>query len=256
MKKSCLNIPKYIAHRGCGVLAPENTLEAMKEGFEKFGYRAVEFDVMLSLDRIPFLMHDEYLGRTTPNCIHNGKVFSDVDSADLEKIDVGSWMDQKWSHCRIPRFTAILDYCIAHNIWMNIEIKPTPGLEYETGKVVAEIVKSYFPSSDSSNLPYFSSFSPESLRAALDISPHIPRGFLLKSLELTPDWRTIARDLKVESVNADNLFLTPDDINQIHAENYLSLCYTIDDANEAEQFFSQGVTSIFTNRLDIFPYQA
>ena len=49
--------PKIIAHRGGGTLAPENTLAAMRCGLSH-GFRAVEFDVMLSGDGVPVLMHD------------------------------------------------------------------------------------------------------------------------------------------------------------------------------------------------------
>jgi len=49
--------PKVIAHRGGGTLSPENTLAAMQCGLD-YGFAAVEFDVMLSKDGIPVLMHD------------------------------------------------------------------------------------------------------------------------------------------------------------------------------------------------------
>ena len=55
--------PKVLAHRGGGRLAPENTLAAIRCGYEH-GFRAVEFDVMLPADGVPILMHDDTLGRT------------------------------------------------------------------------------------------------------------------------------------------------------------------------------------------------
>ena len=57
--------PRIIAHRGGGTLAPENTIAGLRCGLEH-GYRAVEFDVMLSADGIPVLMHDPAFGRTVP----------------------------------------------------------------------------------------------------------------------------------------------------------------------------------------------
>ena len=53
--------PKVIGHRGGGNLAPENTLMAIETGANINGLKAVEFDVMLSKDKIPFLMHDDIL---------------------------------------------------------------------------------------------------------------------------------------------------------------------------------------------------
>lgn len=59
-----LPLPRWIAHRGGGSLAPENTLAGIRLA-ARLGYRAVEFDVMLSADGTPFLIHDATLERTT-----------------------------------------------------------------------------------------------------------------------------------------------------------------------------------------------
>lgn len=56
--------PRYFAHRGGGTLAPENTLAGIRLA-ARLGYRAVEFDVMLSGSGTPVLIHDETLERTT-----------------------------------------------------------------------------------------------------------------------------------------------------------------------------------------------
>ncbi len=55
--------PHRIAHRGGGTLAPENTIAAIRAGLAH-RYRAVEFDVMLTADDVPVLMHDPHFGRT------------------------------------------------------------------------------------------------------------------------------------------------------------------------------------------------
>ena len=55
--------PQFLAHRGGGKLAPENTLAALRCGLAH-GFHAVEFDVMLSRDGVPVVMRDPYLGRT------------------------------------------------------------------------------------------------------------------------------------------------------------------------------------------------
>ena len=56
--------PRWIAHRGAGKLAPENTLTAFRLGAQH-GYRMFECDAKLSADGVPFLMHDATLDRTT-----------------------------------------------------------------------------------------------------------------------------------------------------------------------------------------------
>ena len=56
--------PSVIAHRGAGRLAPENTLAAMRLG-ASHGHSMFEFDVKLTGDGKPILMHDASLERTT-----------------------------------------------------------------------------------------------------------------------------------------------------------------------------------------------
>src|SRR4249920_1127368 len=56
--------PRFIGHRGGGTLAPENTLSGIRKAAE-MGFGGVEFDVMLSADKVPVLIHDETLERTT-----------------------------------------------------------------------------------------------------------------------------------------------------------------------------------------------
>ena len=51
-----ISLPRWIAHRGGGKLAPENTLAGIRLA-ARLGFRAVEFDVMLSADGTPVLVH-------------------------------------------------------------------------------------------------------------------------------------------------------------------------------------------------------
>ena len=67
--------PRWIAHRGAGKLAPENTLAAFRLGAQH-GYRMFECDAKLSADGVPFLMHGATLEGTT-----NGR---GIGGADVE----------------------------------------------------------------------------------------------------------------------------------------------------------------------------
>lgn len=55
--------PELIAHRGNAAEYPENTLPALHSALE-LGALHVEFDVQLSADRQPVLLHDSSLKRT------------------------------------------------------------------------------------------------------------------------------------------------------------------------------------------------
>jgi len=63
-QKKTLKLPKLIGHRGVKDLCPENTLESISRAFE-IGLNFVEIDVKISRDKIPILLHDDTLDRTT-----------------------------------------------------------------------------------------------------------------------------------------------------------------------------------------------
>lgn len=76
--------PALIAHRGHAARYPENTLLALEAAL-RAGARYVEFDVQLSRDGIPVLLHDADLERTTGR---RGQVM-DLDRAELSRLGAG-----------------------------------------------------------------------------------------------------------------------------------------------------------------------
>ncbi len=58
-----LTHPALVAHRGYALRYPENTVVSIRAALEA-GARAVEFDVQLTADRVPVLLHDTSLKRT------------------------------------------------------------------------------------------------------------------------------------------------------------------------------------------------
>jgi glycerophosphoryl diester phosphodiesterase len=69
---SAVPLPEIIAHRGNASEFPENTLEAL-ESAVALGVKFVEFDVQLTADRVPVLLHDADLGRVAdrPEAVHD-----------------------------------------------------------------------------------------------------------------------------------------------------------------------------------------
>ena len=132
--------PRWIAHRGAGRLAPENTLAAFRVG-ASHGYRMFECDVKLSADGIPFLLHDDTLTRTTQGSTPVGATISPVGGdhhwGDLAQRDAGSWHSNAFAGEPLPCLENIARFCLQNDYFLNIEIKPTPGLERLTGEVVS-----------------------------------------------------------------------------------------------------------------------
>ena len=167
--------PLWIAHRGAGKLAPENTLAAFRLG-ASHGYRAFECDVKLSADDVPFLMHDADLLRTTGEAGLAGERCWD----ELSRLDAGSWHSRLYAGEPLPTLKAVATFLQSNGFALDLEIKPTPGTEAHTGAVVATEVARLWHGQP--QVPLLSSFQPEALRAAFDSAPGLPRALLLDTL--------------------------------------------------------------------------
>ncbi len=235
--------PRWIAHRGAGKLAPENTLAAFRVG-ASHGYRAFECDVKLSADGVPFLLHDATLQRTTPE--HG--VAGERAWSELSRIDAGSWLSRIWAGEPIPSLELIARYCIHNGFALNIEIKPTPGAEDETGRVVAQAVQRLWRGQPA--WPLLSSFQPAALAAARAQAPELPRALLLSGLP--EGWLDRAQQLGCAAVVADYPSMAPAVIERLHGAGLRALAYTVNDEAGAEWLLRGGIDGIITDAVDRF----
>jgi hypothetical protein len=104
-------LPRWIAHRGAGKLAPENTLAAFRIG-ASHGYRAFECDVKLSHDGVPFLLHDDTLERTSTG----QGIAGDRTWAELSRLDAGSWHSRAFAGEPVPSLQAIAAFVQSRHI--------------------------------------------------------------------------------------------------------------------------------------------
>ena len=238
--------PRRLAHRGGGALAPENTIAAIRAGVEN-GYRAVEFDVMLTADGVPVLMHDPDFGRTVAG---EGRV-ADTLSTDLVKRDAGSWFDgSRFAGEPVPLYEDVVRYCRAHRVWMNVEIKPSPGADQHTGGVVGEMTARLFADERRSEaMPLFSSFSVGALVAARKSAPHIARGLLVE--EPGDGDLEQARALDCISVHADHRTLDRSTVERLHDAGFAILAYTVNDPVRLDTLIGWGVDAVCTDRIDL-----
>ena len=242
------NYPKILAHRGAGKLAPENTVAALRCGLAH-GFRAIEFDVMLARDGVPVVMHDPYLGRTVAG---SGNVY-DYDAAELSTMDAGLWFAPQFKGEPVPLFTDFVAFCKANAIWINIEIKPAPGYEAETGRVVASLTHSMFEAelagAGVAALPLLSSFSSVALAAARDAAPDLARACLLDTLP--HDWQAQANALGAVAIHTNQKHLTLAQAVQIKQAGFGLFCYTVNDPARARELLSWGMDGFCTDRIDL-----
>lgn len=233
--------PKRCAHRGAGKLAPENTLAAFRHG-AGFGYRMFEFDAKLSADGVALLMHDPTLERTSNG---RGRV-AGKSFGELSQLDAGSWHSPAFAGESIPSLERIARWLNANHCVANIEIKPCPGREAETGAAIALEARHLFAGRDIP--PLLTSFSEAALEAARQAASELPRGLLVN--QLPGDW--VARCKRLSCVAIDSHFsqLSREMIALAHAEGLRVAAYTVNDVELAERFTGWGLDVLITDIVD------
>jgi glycerophosphoryl diester phosphodiesterase len=235
---------RWLAHRGAGRLAPENTLAAFRLGAQH-GLRAFECDANISADGVSFLMHDDSLLRTTG---HSGSA-GERDWDALAALDAGRWHSAAFAGEPIPTLATVAQFCIATDSLLNIEIKPTPGREQATGIQVANDAARLWHGH--AGVPLLSSFSTLALAAARDTAPQLPRALLLESLGA--DWFAHAQALRCSAVVLHHPLVDADVVATLHTVGWLVMAYTVNDAAAAERLFAWGVDALITDAVDCLP---
>ncbi|MFL9995998.1 glycerophosphodiester phosphodiesterase [Paraburkholderia sediminicola] len=232
--------PKLVAHRCGGTLAPENTLAGF-DACVRYGYRMVEFDAKLSADNQLFLLHDDTLERTT-----NGHGAAAEHTWDqLAALDAGAWFGPRFAGTRLPTLAEAAGRCARDHIAANIEIKPCPGRDEITGRLVASGALTLW---QGQTPPLLSSFSFEALAAARDAAPTLQRGMLFE--EVPADWLRIVRELDCVSLHASHRYMTEPLVAEIKAAGLRVLAYTVNDPERAQVLTQWGVDMICTDRID------
>ncbi len=236
-------LPLWIAHRGAGKLAPENTLAAFRLG-AAHGYRAFECDVKLSADGVPFLLHDATLERTT-----NGQgTAGERPWAELSRLDAGGWHSRAYAGEPLPSLDAIAAYVQCNGFALNVEIKPTPGLEHATGVAVGAACARLWSAGAAPLL--FSSFRPEALAGARETAPAVPRAQLLDSL--WPGWLDVTLSLGCMAVVCNHKLVDAALVAQLRAAGLRLACYTVNEAADARRLLALGVDGLITDAVDRF----
>ena len=244
--------PRWIAHRGAGRLAPENTLAAFRLG-ARYGYRMFECDVKLSADGVPFLLHDATLTRTTaapaPLAAQESAVAGNQPWATLSRLDAGSWHSRTFAGEPLPTLAQVAQFCLDNGHALNIEIKPTPGTERPTGEVVAAQAAQLWRGT--AVPPLLTSFQPEALEGARNSAPELPRGLLLDGL--WRGWLETAVALGCVAVVCHHALWDASTIAHAKGAGLRCLSYTVDDTGTALRLLDLGIDGLITDRVDLFP---
>ncbi len=237
--------PCWIAHRGAGQCAPENTLAAFRVG-ASHGWRMFECDAKLSADGVAFLLHDDTLERTT-----NGQGLGNAFPwSDLSRLDAGRWHSRTWSGEPPATLQAVARFCLDNGYHLNIEIKPGPGQARKTGVAVAGEAARLWAAHPQALPPLLSAFDPDALAGARDAAPTLPRGLLLDTLR--PGWLDTACTLECSAVICEHRQWTAQAIQRARKAGPHTLAYTVNDRADALRLQAWGIDGLITDAVDRF----
>jgi glycerophosphoryl diester phosphodiesterase len=236
-----LDLPRVIGHRGAMAYAPENTEASFREAKAR-GCRWVEFDVRLSRDGVPVLIHDAALNRTTDG---KGRVAAH-DYDYLAALDAGRWFGAAFAGERIltlARAVALLDEL---GLGANIELKPVRKRQMELAKAVTGVLSARWP--EHLPPPLLSSFDRKVLAALAALKAPWPRGYLAKALPRR--WRAEAARLGCRSIHCAHRRLKANQARAVKEAGFTLAAYTVNDPSTAATLFGWGVDAVFSDAPD------
>jgi len=232
--------PWVIAHRGFSGEFPENTLVAFQAAVEA-GADLIELDVSLSRDRIPVVIHDETLDRTTNG---SGRV-QDFTRSELQQLDAGSWISKKFREARIPTLEEVFRR-VGRQIAINVELKPESFEADDPEDSLEKQVLALIHTHGVAEPTVISSFEWRFFPRVRQHDAEIPLAILWEEGPLGVALEA-AHANQATALNPDEERLTPQLVEQAHAAGLRVLSYTVNTQERMREVLSWGVDGLFTN---------
>jgi len=231
-----------IAHRGASAVAPANTMPAFERAVE-LGADGIEFDVHLSADGVPVVIHDFAVDATTDG---SGRV-AQMTLAQLKQLDAGSHFDSAYTGERIPTLEEVLQ-TFENRLLLNVELKSVSLRDNGLERAVLALVARY----ELGSRVLLSSFNPFSLRRAKQIAPHVRAGLLYAPdlpLFLSRAW--LAPLFPHEARHPEHTMVDARYMTWARRRGYRVNAWTVDDPDEMRRLIGLGVNGIITNVPDV-----
>jgi glycerophosphoryl diester phosphodiesterase len=223
-----------VGHRGAAAYAPENTVASFDEAI-RLGAKAVEFDLRLTADGAPVVVHDETVDRTTNG---TGRV-ADYCRFDLLGLDAGSWMHARFAGTRIPTLEEAL---------LAIGPHARPVIELKTQippELVMRTLRRYDLEQDALIISFVESWLVPFRTASRDLA----LGLLAD--HWTHDLPARARNLAAELVCLNVDILGPPQVAACEGQGLEVWCFTANDVGMVAACAAMGVCGIITDRPDL-----
>ncbi|WP_328461287.1 glycerophosphodiester phosphodiesterase family protein [Actinoplanes sp. NBC_00393] len=227
-----------VAHRGYSTVAPENTLPAFDAAL-RAGATFVEFDVRVTRDGVPVVIHDRTVNRTTSGV---GRVW-DLSHAEIAALDAGSWFGAGFAGLRVPTLAETLDLLAAGPAELLVEIKPPATLD-EVKTIVAQLAER-----DLLDRSVIQSFDADVIRKVRGLVPGVRLGLLLFRF----DAETVAacQELGVAYCNPDleDVLARPETMAGLAEAGVQVMPWTPNDMARWRPLVDAGVAGLITDHV-------
>jgi glycerophosphoryl diester phosphodiesterase len=235
MPPDALPRPLIIAHRGCALRAPENTLASVRAALE-LPVDGIEIDVYLTADGVPVVMHDPTVDRTTDG--HGPVCTLTLAQINELRAHVG-WQERTFPPEPVPTLREVLEATRGRRL-LCVEIKPK-GIEQE---VLAEIRRA-----DATEWVWMWSFFRSIMRRFHELEPRIPAAWLCAGfVGITPRrFMEMAVDLGAAGVSVEIQDLSREVVDLAHAHRLAIYSYDKEDPASWAKQLAWGVDAIITD---------
>ena len=229
------SLPLSIGHRGAAGTMPENTMPPFEHALS-LGADAIEFDVALTRDGAPVVIHDDSVDRTTDG---RGRV-ADLDLAQIRALEAGLW---KGVPARVPTLDEVLAE-FGPRTTLNLEIKRSRRRD-ELVEACARAVQER----ELLGRVVFSSFDHEALRVLRYQVPTARIGVLCELTRVEAAFRC-AHELGAENLHPPALLVTANLLRRARERGLAVWTWTINDPRRMARFCALGVDGIFSDFPD------
>ncbi|MFW6023049.1 MAG: glycerophosphodiester phosphodiesterase [Halanaerobiaceae bacterium] len=224
-----------LGHRGAMGERPENTAVSFEKAL-KDGADGIEFDVHMTSDGIPVVIHDETVDRTT-----NGSgLIAKMTYDEIKKLRAGI-NQSDYTNQKILTLEETLDLSVEKSKLINIELKQGmviyPGLEEK----VLSIIKEY----DIVNKVIISSFNHYSLKLIKKINKNIKCGLLYIAGIYKP-WN-YAKIVGVEAIHPFYASINKEIASECQKNDIMVNVYGANDQKTISHMLNIGVDAIITD---------
>lgn len=240
-------LPWVVGHRGAMGHAPENTMTSFEQALS-LGADMLEFDVRLTKDAVPVVVHDANLDRTSNRSLN----VADLNVKDVLELDAGSWFDMRFAGERIPRFSTLLEWGekkktkAKTKLSYFVELK-VDGDESRREMLVKAVLKE-LKDHGVLNRSVLISFDEPILMIVRRLAPTMATGFLYSDYLF--DALDRAKRLKTNHILPRKDRVTGDLVTESHAAGLAVVAWTADRLDEFRKLVIWGVDAIATNYPD------